>query len=69
MICFTPLNNDTFYLFFVDEMAHKKSSDDIDLSLTGSQISARSSSRPLSAGQMKRPNSLGDVRKTKVLKE
>ncbi|PVD37615.1 hypothetical protein C0Q70_00211 [Pomacea canaliculata] len=50
-------------------MAHKKSSDDIDLSLTGSQISARSSSRPLSAGQMKRPNSLGDVRKTKMVME
>lgn len=41
--------------------------DDLDLSLTGSQISARSANRrPGSAGQMKRPNSITDVRTSKV---
>ncbi|KAK7111870.1 centrosomal protein of 131 kDa-like [Littorina saxatilis] len=48
-------------------MAQRKSvADDLDLSLTGSQISARSSARrPGSAGQLKRPNSLVDVRNSK----
>lgn len=40
--------------------------DDLDLSLTGSQISGRSSSRrPESAGQIKRPNSMVDIRQSK----
>ncbi|KAK7506382.1 hypothetical protein BaRGS_00002494 [Batillaria attramentaria] len=48
-------------------MAQRRSvGDDLDLSLTGSQISARSSSRrPGSAGQMKRPNSMADIRTSK----
>ncbi|XP_076449494.1 centrosomal protein of 131 kDa-like isoform X2 [Babylonia areolata] len=48
-------------------MAQRKSvSDDLDLSLTGSQISARSSARrPGSAAQTKRVNASADVRNSK----
>ncbi|KAL8567610.1 hypothetical protein ACOMHN_054423 [Nucella lapillus] len=48
-------------------MAQRKSvADDLDLSLTGSHISAQSSvRRPSSAGQMKRMNAAADVRSAK----